>query len=127
MKNILPFLLVVLLPFAMAGCKPSEAQSTTDTLTWSHPAQRVDSSALALSEIRDTTIAWGPSGGPYTDGSVVVPAPAATVAVPRPSTPGTRCYVAMTTTTDNKSSVFTNQVCKTLTANPRPPTNLQVQ
>lgn len=118
---------LVLAAAVLAGCSSGTAQSPSDTLTWQHPVTRVNGSALPLSEIRETTIAWGPQGGPYTEGSVIVPAPATTVSIPRPATPGTRCYVAQTTDTGNRSSAFTNEVCKTIEANPNSPTNLEVQ
>lgn len=120
-------LLLALVSLVAAACTPADSQTSSDTITWTNPTQRVDGTAMPLSEIRETTIAWGQRGGPYTTGSVTVPAPATTVDVPRPATPGTRCYVAMTTDTGNRSSAFTNEVCKTLLAGPNPPSNLQVQ
>lgn len=126
MKKTLILMLAACLPL-FSACDTARSQSTSDTLTWTHPTARVDGAAMPLSEIRETVIAWGPAGGPYTAGTVTVPAPATTVNVPRPATPGTRCYVAMTTDTGNRSSAFTNEVCKTILAGPRAPTNLQVQ
>lgn len=126
MKKTLLLMLAACLPL-FSACDTAKSQTTTDTLTWTHPTARVDGTAMPLSEIRETVIAWGPSGGPYTGGSVTVAAPATTTTIPRPSTPGTRCYVAMTTDTGNRSSAFTNEVCKTILGNPNPPTNLKVQ
>lgn len=125
-RYFLGVLILGALGIFLVACKPAQSQATADTLTWSHPTARTDGSALPLAQIRDTTISWGPSGGPYTDGSVVVAAPATTVDIPRPAVPGNRCYVAMTTDTGNRSSVYTNEVCKMLYANPNPPANLAV-
>ena len=117
-------LLLSIAALLVVACSSATSQTTTDTLTWTHPTERVDGAALPAAEIRETVIAWGPKGGPYTQGSVTVPAPATTVQVNRPQTPGTRCYVAQTVDTGNRSSVFSNEACKTIFANPKAPTGL---
>ena len=125
-RYFLGVLILGALGIFLAACEPAQSQATADTLTWSHPTERADGTALPLAEIRETVIAWGPPGGPYTQGSVTVNAPARTVDIPRPQTPGNRCYVAMTTDTGNRSSAYTNEVCKMLYANPNPPSNLAI-
>lgn len=127
MKNSTKLLGTLAVLAVLAGCGKADSQTATDTLTWTHPVTREDGSALPLAEIRETLVAWGPSGGPYTQGSVTVAAPATTVQVTNPGTPGTRCYVAYTRDTGMRLSVASAQACKTILANPRPPTGLTVQ
>lgn len=110
----------------LSGCA-ADSQQSVDTVSWQHPTTREGGAALPLSEIGATLINWGPSGGPYTDGSVVVNAPATTIQVPRDATPGTRCYIAFTRDTAMRVSAPTNQVCKTVVGRPNPPSNVTVQ
>lgn len=106
-----------------------------DTLTWKHPTQYTDGSALAAGDIDSTVIRWAATPDATTlDGTLSVSAPATTVTVPRDSTPGTRCYQAATlmkADVGGKQSNFAPAawVCKTIAATgkkPKPPTALAV-
>lgn len=110
----------------LSGCAV-ESQQSVDTVSWQHPTTREGGAALTLAEIDATIINWGPSGGPYTTGSVVVPAPATSIQIPRDATPGTRCYIAFTRDTAQRISAATSQVCKTVVGRPNPPSNVTVQ
>lgn len=121
------FLAVALIGvIALSGCT-AESQPPTDVLTWVHPTQREDGAALPLAEIDATLINWGPSGGPYTQGSQTVNAPATTASVPRPNVAGNRCYIAFTRDTTQRISAPTPQVCLAVVAPPKAPTGLTVQ
>jgi hypothetical protein len=118
---------MVLLTGALLNGCDAGAQPPTDVLTWVHPTQREDGTALALSEIDATLINWGPSGGPYTQGSQTVNAPATTASVPRPNVAGNRCYIAFTRDTQARISAPTAQVCLAVVAPPKSPTGFTVQ
>lgn len=111
---------------ALSGClDEAESQNPVDTVTWTHPTQRTDNTALPVGEIKHTQVSWGPQGGPYTTGSVNVTAPANNTTVPR-LTAGTRCYVAYTVDTQDRISVASNEACKTIISPPRAPSGLGV-
>lgn len=128
MKRILlaTAFLVLMVGF-LAACGKVESQSSDDVLTWTLATARVDGAALPVSEIKETFIAWGPSGGPYTTGTVSVAAPITTVSVVRGTAPGTRCYIARTVDTALRMSAESGQVCKTIVAIPNAPTGLTVR
>lgn len=118
---------------AVLGIYHATAQTspTQDVLTWAMPTLYSDGSALAASDIAKTTIVWGSKpGGPYTDGTQDVAAPATTVAISRTANYGTRCYKASVTTTPaagGVQSLWSNEACKTVQAPPAAPTGLTVQ
>lgn len=118
-------LAALLLP-ALSGClDEAESQTATDTISWEHPSQRTDNSPLPLSQIKHTQISWGVSGGPYTGGTVNVPAPAATTILQR-TLAGTRCYVAYTVDLQDRISVASSEACKTIVSPPKAPAALAV-
>ncbi len=105
------------------------AQVVTDRVSWDMPTQRVDGTALPVSEIAKTTIAWGTSvAGPFTNTQDVA-APTTTFTFTR-GTPGTgmRCYVLFVTDTDGRVGAQTpTPGCKTVKAAPGVPSNVAVQ
>lgn len=121
----LVFLALSLVVFT--ACSEAPAQQSQDELSWTLATQREDGAALPVAQIKSTLIMWGPAGGPYVGGSVEVAAPAVTVNIPRDATPGTRCYVAQTVPVTGANSVSTAQVCKTVSARAKAPSNLTVQ
>jgi hypothetical protein len=63
---------------AIFAVRIAYAAGPTATLTWTHPVAFTDSSALALSEIKETVITWRRPNSTVIVGSVRVPAPATT-------------------------------------------------
>jgi hypothetical protein len=116
-KLLIPCLLV------LAGCSAAVSVPPADVLTWVHPTQNTDGSALPLAQIASTQISSGSTGGPYGN-TVTVAAPANTATIPRSVSPGTVCYVAVTVTVTNQASSPSNEACVTVLAPPKPPTNL---
>ncbi len=109
-----------------------------DTITWVHPTQYTDSSALSLADIEATVIRWYPSAtSTVVESSARVAAPATSVVLPRSTTvAGTRCYQAATRmlpAAGGQQSAFapSARVCKTIAApvakKPKPPTGLTTQ
>lgn len=115
---------VLALAALIAGCSTGNTAPPNDTLFWTLATQREGGAPLPLSEIKETLINWGPRGGPYTAGSVSVPAPATTVDIPRGPAPGTVCYIAFTVDTNNLTSDPTNEVCVTVNTKPKAPSGL---
>lgn len=104
----------------------AHAQVVQDHLSWKLPATRTDGSALAASELAKTTIQWGPSGGPYTQGSVDVQVPLEAVTLDRTGAGiGTRCYVAFVTTVTGVPGLQSAEACKTVEAPPAQVENLR--
>lgn len=100
----------------LATC--GKAFADTATVTWTHPVQRVDGTALPLAEIKSTRIGYGLC--PSTATTVDVPAPAATWTSPQLGY-GTWCFVARTIDTADRVSDPTNPVQKVVLAPPKPP------
>lgn len=109
-----------------------------DVLTWKHPTQYTDGTALALADIDRTVIRWfNEADSTIVLGSVEVTAPALTTTIPRDTTiVGTICYQAATimkATAGGKQSGYapTSGACKTITVptgkKPKVPSNVQVQ
>lgn len=111
----------------LAGCGTADSQQAEDRISWTHPTTREGGAALPISQIKHTLVSWGPQGGPYIEGSVTVASPAAAINVPRPVTPGTRCYVARTVDTENRMSVESAAACKTILAPPNSPIDVTVE
>ena len=104
---------------------PADGQTVVDTLNWTNPTTRTDGSPLTnLATIR---IQWGSSpGGPFNLGQVDVAAPATTRNITRAANVGTYCYVATAIDANGIPSAPSNAACKTVVANPNPPTGLTV-
>lgn len=111
-----------------------------DNLSWRHPTQYTDGTALNAADIDYTVIRYGngtSTNPPTTITSLTVPAPATSAVVPRDvALAGTVCYQAATRMKDSaggQQSAFapSSWVCKTQTApapkKPKIPTNLVVQ
>lgn len=94
-------------------------------LSWTHPTQRVDGTALPLSAIKETQIDWGACAA----GNTFPATPAGTKAVPAPATTttvtglayGTWCFRARTADTNNLVSDNAGTVWKQYVAPPQPP------
>jgi hypothetical protein len=90
------------------------------TVEWTHPTQRVDGTAITMTEISSTEIQWGADvPSPTFPNGVSVPAPAATKIVI--VAPGKWCFRAATKDTDGLQSDWTGNVCVNLKANPNKP------
>jgi hypothetical protein len=119
----------VLAVLGFLGLHDAQSQSTTqDVLTWTHPTQYVDGTALPANLIAKTVIVWGNTpGGPWPN-TVDVPAPATTLTVQRGANPyGTRCYKAATVLTTGAQSSYSVEGCKTVAQPSKAPTDLAVQ
>lgn len=103
----------------------------TANLTWTHPTQRVDGAALALSEVKETKIEWAkcPVGVVFPatiDGTKVVAAPAVTTSIP--DLPyGRWCYRAYTVDINGLASDPSGVVFNVFVAPPKPPVIVTVQ
>lgn len=94
-------------------------------LSWTHPTQREDGTALPLAEIKETQIDWAACAA----GNVFPPTPAGTKAVAAPATSttvtgltyGTWCFRARTVDTANLVSNNTGTVWRQYVAPPKPP------
>lgn len=114
-----------LLAGLITGLAWSAAHAADATLTWQHPTQREDNSALALSEIRETQIDWGRCA----TGNTFPATPAGTKAVPAPATTtvvtgldyGTWCFRARSVDTAGLVSNNSGTVWKQYIAPPKPP------
>lgn len=102
------------------------AGSQSDDITWVHPTQRVDNSALPITEISRTEIEVSKNGVVLE--TVSVPAPATAYTWNRTLPPNyTMCYRARTVDTTELASAWTAAVCKTVKAAPNPPGQLGVK
>jgi hypothetical protein len=121
MRASLAAVLTVFLPgLALA------AGSQSDDITWVHPTQRVDATALPISEISRTEIEVTKAGVVLE--TVSVPAPATAYTWNRTLPPNyTMCYRARTVDTNEQASVWTAAVCKTVKAAPNPPGQMGVR
>jgi hypothetical protein len=121
MKKLFIVLLAAIALPAFAG---------TATVTWTNPTQYEDSTALAPSDIANTTVEYGTCSGANmgTVAGQVVASGAATSAVVNNLTPGTWCFRAYTTVIAAKGggrSVNSNVASKVAPfPNPKPPTVL---
>lgn len=124
---------ILIFALALVGATPALAD---DTVSWVHPTQYTDGSALPLSDIDSTIIRYGngtSTNPPTTVTAVSVPAPAKSVVVPRdPLLAGTVCYQAASVPKVGTQSAFAPAawVCKTQVApapkKSKPPTGLTV-
>lgn len=118
----------------------SFAAVADDRVSWRHPTQYTDDSALALADIEYTIVRYGEKVGtepPTNIQSVTVPGPATSVVIPRDVTlAGTVCYQAATKMKDSAGGGQSGYapsawVCKTQTApvakRPKVPTQVTVQ
>lgn len=100
------------------------AEAADANVSWTHPTQRTDNTALPLSEIQKTVVEWGLcSGGnfPATPaGTRDVPAPATTTSVTGLAY-GTWCFRAFTVDTGGMTSTASNTAVKAFIAPPKPP------
>jgi hypothetical protein len=112
---------------AILGLYTVQAQTVTDTLTWTAPTTRIDGSAFTAADVERYTVSWGTKvGGPYTSGTQN--ATGLTATVQRSGTGlGTRCYIVTVTDKAGLTSAPSAEACKTVTAAPNPPTNLKVE
>lgn len=110
---------------AALGLYTVEAQTVTDSLTWTAPTTRIDGSALAAADIAKYTVTWGTApGGPYNAGTQDATVTNATVQ--RSGTGlGTRCYIVTVTDKAGLISAPSNEACKTVNAAPSPASNLK--
>lgn len=115
----LVFIVMMSLSHAVYG------QTASADLTWTHPTQRVDGTALALTEIRETQLDWAKCTASNTfpitvEGTRAVPAPATTASITG-LTYGTWCFRARSADTDGRVSDNSGTVWKRYLAPPRPP------
>jgi len=102
----------------------SPAFAANVTVSWTHPTEYEDASALPLASIKETRIQYGscttavPPAFDVAAGTVVVAAPDASTVIGGLS-PGTYCFRALTVDIAGMLSVWSNVVSKTITA-PRP-------
>lgn len=101
------------------------AYANTADITWTHPTQRVDGTALPITEIKETQIDWAKCAVNNTfpttvEGTRAVPAPATTTSI-GPLTYGTWCFRARTIDTAGRVSDNTGPVWKQYLAPPKPP------
>lgn len=113
---------------AMVYYAVAYAVGPSATIKWSHPTAYTDGSALALSEIKETYVAWRRPGSSAIVGSVHVAAPAISIVVA-----GLVCgnfnFVAVTVVkTNNVESAEGGPVLYAtgVQCAPNPPTNLEV-
>jgi hypothetical protein len=118
----------ILIAVAMLYYTVAYAAGPSATIKWNHPTAYTDGSALALSEIKETYIAWRRPGSSTVVGSVRVAAPATSTVVT-----GLACgnfnFVAVTVVKTN--SIESTEGGPVLYATgvqcaPNPPTNLEV-
>ena len=102
---------------------PTVALAETATLTWTHPTQFTDGSALALVDIKVTTIRCSAvvidgARGPCTIAPVSAPAPTATAQgnFEFDARGGQVCWQAQTVLINGLVSEWSNEVCKTIPA-----------
>lgn len=129
MKNFIVFAFIFLVaPLSLAD----------DVVTWKHPTQYTDGTALKLEDIDRTIIRWFNQADPsIIVASAEVIAPAVTTTIPRDTTVvGTICYqgaTLMKPTAGGRQSGFapTDGACKTISIptgkKPKMPSNVQVQ
>lgn len=103
-----------------------------DALTWKHPTQYTDGSALNAADIDSTIVRWFDGADATTvAGSQAIAAPATSASIPRDATPGTRCYQAATLMKSGAQSNFapSAKVCKTVAAvlKPKAPFSLEAK
>jgi hypothetical protein len=101
------------------------AYANTATVTWTHPTQRVDSTPLALADIKETQVDWAKCTASNTfpttvDGTKAVAAPATTTSI-GPLAYGTWCFRARTADLAGRVSGNSNVVWKQYVAPPNPP------
>ena len=122
LRKLLPLLL--LLPLSALGAEVN--------VTWVHPTQYSDNSALPLEAIRDTTVQYGtcttattPTFGTLTR-ETIVPGPARTVLFSAVA-PATYCFRARTTDAQARVSNWSAVVKKAVVdIKPKAPTTLTV-
>lgn len=116
----------------LAGALLAGIAHADDTVSWRHPTQYTDSTALDPADIDATILRWFDGADSTTvAGSQSVAAPATSAVIPRDATPGTRCYQGATLMKSGAQSNFapSAKVCKTIAAvkKSRPPNTLEVQ
>lgn len=72
-----------ILAFVLLACVPAVtlAAGTTANLSWTHPTQNIDNTALPVASIKETLIIWKRPGSTVTAGTKRVAAPAASTTV----------------------------------------------
>lgn len=101
------------------------AYANTADVSWTHPTQRTDNTALAIADIKETQVDWAKCTASNTfptsvDGTKVVPAPAATTSI-GPLAYGTWCFRARTVDTAGRVSDNSGTAWKQYVAPPKPP------
>lgn len=95
------------------------------TVEWTHPTQRVDGTPIAVTEIKETVIAWGLDvANPTFPNERTVAAPAATFVVD--IAPNKWCFRAASRDVDGLTSDWTGPVCVNLRANPKQPVIIKI-
>ena len=119
----------VLFPLSFSG--PLLAADVT--VSWTHPTQFTDGSALALNQIASTRVEYGSCSGTAfgtVAGQVTIPAPTATTTISG-FAPGTHCFRAYTRTTTaagNQESGPSGMATKVIAfPPPNPPTIVTVE
>jgi len=119
------FVAFVITVILVVSCA-SRADAADANVTWTHPTQRIDSTPLPLTEIKETQVDYAQC----TAGALTFPAtPVGTVKVPAPATNtivtglgyGTWCFRARTVDTGGLMSDNSGQISKTVLAPPKPP------
>jgi len=120
---ILGIILVLVLVYAISQIPAAFAADAT--LNWTHPTQRMDNTAIAITEIKETQLDWAKcaAGNVFplsVDGTKAVAAPAATTTITG-LTYGTWCFRARSVDTAGLVSDNSGTVWKQYIAPPKPP------
>lgn len=132
MKKILTGLAFAAAFFILLILFTASAQAGEAVLTWTHPTQNEDNSALPIGQITRTEVEYGVCNAGKT-GFLATPAPVIVSVLPPPATttvvglaPNTWCFRARTVA-NGQSSVWTGMVSKVvIPPAPKPPTTLTV-
>jgi len=82
------------------------AQAYQFKITWTAPAERTDGTPLPVSEIDHYDL--------YADGALLTAVPGGASTFESSMAPGQHCFSMKTVDTEDRQSVFSNEVCKTL-------------
>jgi len=101
----LNYLFALILAFSLVGCSGGDGSSTSLSLSWVVPSERVDGSTLSLSEIAKFRIYYGAESGNYSN-TIDIDDHTATQAVIDGVPSGTFFAVITTVDTDGRESSF---------------------
>jgi hypothetical protein len=135
-RNYLPvsvaLWLAVLALLSLLGAVINTAHAADATVSWTHPTQYTDGTALPIDKIRETAVQFGtcttatPPGFGTLTRETIVPAPAATVKLTAVAA-GTYCFRAKTVDVNTQAGAWSAVVQKAVVdVKPRPPTALGV-